>query len=182
MKKETDKLEQFIKNHRNDFETEFNSGGAWSKIESQLPKKRSRKSIWMRAAVFVGLLSIGWLIYERAHLTDKINEMENLTVSNKPYSEIESYYMQNIEEKTEIVNHLASEENIKVNTDLKSLNNKYKELKVQVKKQGGHPQLVNAMIQNLQMQIEILEQQLNILQDIQENSQNEKEKKNEISI
>jgi len=125
---------------------------------------------------------LGWLIYDRAQLTDKINELESLSVNNKPYAEIESYYQQNIEEKTALVNHISAEKNIKVNTDLKSLNKKYEELKAKVKDQGGHPQLVNALIQNLQTQIEILEQQLSILQDIQEYSQNEKQKENEISI
>lgn len=134
------------------------------------------------AASIALLLSLGWLIYDRAQLTDKINELESLSVNNKPFSEIESFYQQNIEEKTVLVNNMSVEKNIEVNTDLKSLNKKYEELKAKVKDQGGHPQLVNAMIQNLQMQIEILEQQLSILQDIQEYSQNDKKENNAISI
>lgn len=183
MKKGTDKLEQFIKDNKNDFDSEFNPENSWSKIESKISKKKSHSnSVWMMAASIALLLALGWLIYDRAQLTDKINELESLSVNNKPYSEVESYYLQNIEEKTMLVNHISAEKNIEVNTDLKSLNKKYEELKAKVKEQGGHPQLVNAMIQNLQMQIEVLEQQLSILQDIQEYSQNDKNENNEISI
>ncbi|ADR20888.1 hypothetical protein MATR_14860 [Marivirga tractuosa] len=183
MRKVTDKLEQFIKDNRNDFDSGFNPENSWSKIESKISTKKSNsRSIWMMAASIVLILSLAWLIYDRAQLTDKINELESLSVNNKPYSEIESYYQQNIEEKTILVNHISAEKNIEVNTDLKSLNKKYEELKAKVKKQGGHPQLVNAMIQNLQTQIEVLEQQLSILQDIQEYSQNDKNENNEISI
>lgn len=184
MSKVTDKLEQFIKDNRNDFDSEFNPERNWSKIESKISnnKRANTHSVWMMAASIVLILSLGWLIYDRAQLTNKINELESLSVNNKPYSEIESYYKHNIEEKTRLVKHISTEKNIEVNTDLKSLNKKYEELKAKVKKQGGHPQLVNAMIQNLQMQIVILEQQLSILQDIQEYSQNDKNKNNEISI
>lgn len=183
MKKETDKLEQFIKDNKNDFDSEFNPGNSWNKIESKIPRnKSSNNSLWMLAASIVLLLSMAWLVYDRAQLTDKINELESLSVNNKPYPEIESYYQQNIEAKTALINHISSEKNIEINTDLKFLNKKYEELKAKVKQQGGHPQLVNAMIQNLQTQIEILEQQLSILQDIQEYSQNEKQENNETSI
>ncbi|WMN11355.1 hypothetical protein QYS49_38085 [Marivirga salinae] len=183
MRKETDKLDQFIKDNKSDFESDFNPENNWNKIESKISKnKNQNNSVWMIAASIVLLLSLGWLIYDRAQLTDKINELESLSVNNKPYSEIESYYQQNIEEKTALVNQISTTKNIEVNTDLKSLNKKYEELKAKVKEQGGHPQVVNAMIQNLQTQIEILEQQLNILQDIQEYSQNENQENNAISI
>ena len=183
MKRVTDKLEQFIKDNKSDFEADFNPENSWNKIELKISKnKRNNNSIWMMAASIALLLSLGWLVYDRAQLTNKINELESLSVNSKPYSEIESYYQHNIEEKTMLVNHISKEKNIEVNTDLKSLNKKYEELKAKVKEQGGHPELVNAMIQNLQTQIEILEQQLSILQDIQEYSQNDKNENNEISI
>uniref|UniRef100_UPI0025CBAA71 hypothetical protein n=1 Tax=Marivirga sp. TaxID=2018662 RepID=UPI0025CBAA71 len=144
MKRVTDKLEQFIKDNKNDFDSDFNPENSWDKIESKISKnKGSNKSVWMMAASIAILLSLGWLIYDRAQLTDKINELENLSVNNKPYSEIESFYQQSIEEKTLLVNTISTEKNIKVNTDLKSLNKKYEDLKAKVKEQGGHPQLVN---------------------------------------
>ncbi|MGM0582067.1 MAG: hypothetical protein ACQETL_15395 [Bacteroidota bacterium] len=183
MKKETDRLEQFIKDNKNEFDSDFNPEKSWGKIESEISKKSpSYKNVWMVAASMILILSVAWLVYDRAQLTDKINELENLSVNDKPYSEVESFYQQNIEEKTLLVNQISKEKNININSDLKSLNKKYEELKAKVKEQGGHPQLVNAMIQNLQTQIEILEQQLSILQDLQEYSKNENQKKNEISI
>ncbi|WP_375578157.1 hypothetical protein ABWH96_14085 [Marivirga tractuosa] len=183
MRKETDKLEQFIKVNKKDFDSDFNPENSWSKIESKISKKKSSSNtVWMVAASIILLLSLGWLIYDRGQLTDKINELESLSVNDKPYSEIESYYQQSIEEKTALVNDISTEKNITINSDLKTLNKKYEELKAKVKEQGGHPQLVNAMIQNLQKQIEVLEQQLSILQDIQEYSQNDKQENNAISI
>jgi cytoskeletal protein RodZ len=183
MKKETDKLEQFIKDKKSDFDSEFSPENSWSKIESKISKKKHRNnnSIWMMAASIALLLSLGWLIFDRAQLTDKIYELENLSVNNKPYSEIEKFYQQDIYEKTALVNQISSNTNIKVDTDLRSLNKKYEGLKTKVKEQGGHPQLVNAMIRNLQTQIKILEQQLTILQDLEEFTHN-KNQENEISI
>lgn len=123
MNKTTDKLEQFIKDHKNDFDSDYNLENNWNQIESKISKnQRNNNSIWMIAASIVLLLSIGWLIYDRAQLTDKINELESLSVNNKPYSEIEKFYQQNIAEKTALVNHMSAEKNIEVNTDLKSLN------------------------------------------------------------
>lgn len=183
MKKDTDKLEQFIQDNRSDFQDNFDPANSWSQIESKISKqKRINSPVWMVAASIVLLLSLGWLMYDRAKLTDKIDELESLSVNEKPYSEIELYYQTSIAEKTALVNHISSEKNIKINTDLTSLNKKYEELKVKLKEQGGHPQIVSAMIQNLQTQIEILEQQLNILQDLKDYRQNENKGKNEISI
>jgi hypothetical protein len=183
MKKGTDKLEQYIKDHREELDSEFNPEKSWDKIEKNISNNKGNNfSIWMVAASVMLLLSLGWLVYDRIQLTDKIHTLENLSVKDKPYSEIESYYKQNISEKTALVSQLSEEKNIEINSDLKSLNKKYEDLKLKIKNQGAHPQLVNAMIQNLQTQIEILEQQLNILQDLQEYNQNDKQKNNEISI
>ncbi len=183
MKKGTDKLEQFIKDHKEELDSDFNPEKNWDKIENKISNSnRSNFSIWMVAASITLVLSLGWLVYDRIQLTDKINALENLSVNDKPYAEIESLYQQNITEKAALVSQISKEKKIDINSDLKSLNKKYEDLKMQIKKQGAHPQLVNAMIQNLQTQIEILEQQLNILQDLQEYSQNDKQKNNEISI
>jgi len=184
MKQETDKLEQFIKDNKNNFDSEFNPENSWNKIESEIskPKKRFKQPIWRVAASIALLLCLAWLVYDRSQLNDKINELENISVNNKAYSEIESFYQQSINKKTALVNQISEEHNITVNTDLKSLNKKYQELKAKAKQQGGHPKLVNAMIQNLQMRIEILEQQLDILQDLQEYNHNENQENNEISI
>lgn len=183
MKREKDKLERFIRDHKSDFDSDYDLTNNWDKIESRISNsKPNYRNAWMVAASLLLILSVAWLVIDRAQLTDKISELESLSVNNKPYSEIESYYQQNIKEKTLLVNQISKKKNITINSDLKSLNKKYEELEAKVKEQGGHPQLVNAMIQNLQTQIEILEQQLSILQDIQEYSQNENQKKNEISI
>lgn len=183
MKQEKNKLEQFIEDNKNNFDSEFISTDSWKKIESEISKpKRNRQPIWMVAASIILLLSVGWLAYDRAQLTTKINELENLSINNRPYSEIENFYQQSINEKTMLVNQISRNRNIDINSDLKTLNKKYEGLKVKAKEHGAPPQLVNAMIQNLQTQINILEQQLNILQDLQEYSQNDKNENNEISI
>jgi septal ring factor EnvC (AmiA/AmiB activator) len=182
MKKEIDKLGQFIKDNKDDFDSEFSPENSWRTIESKISKTNSGNNlIWMLAASIALLLSLGWLIYDRAQLTDKISKLETLSVNNKPYSEIEKFYQQDIYEKTTLVNQISSNTHVKVNTDLKSLNKKYEDLKTKIKEQGGHPQVVSAMIKNLQKQIEILEQQLTILRDLQEFTYN-KNQGNEISI
>ncbi|WKV11778.1 hypothetical protein [Marivirga harenae] len=183
MSKGKDKLEQFTKEHREELEIDFNLEVSWNHIEDRISQnKRSKFSIWMVAASIMLVLSVGWLIFDRIQLTNKINELENLSVNDKPYSEIEAFYKRNINEKALLVHQLTKKRNIRISSDLKSLNKKYEDLKLKIKKQGAHPQLVNAMIQNLQTQIEILEQQLNILQDLQEYSHNDKQESNEISI
>ncbi|SMG37326.1 hypothetical protein SAMN05661096_02439 [Marivirga sericea] len=182
MKKETDKLEQFINSNQSEFDSEFKPENGWRKLETKIStKNRNSQSIWMMAASIAILLSLAWMLYDRAQLTDKIYELENLSVNNKPYTEIENFYQQDIYEKTVLVNQMSVKTNIKIDTDLKSLNKKYADLKTKVKEQGGHPKLINAMIQNLQTQINILEQQLRILQDLQEFTHT-KNQENEISI
>lgn len=184
MKKETDKLEQFIEDNKYDFDSDFNPERNWNKIESKISKKNrhQRKNMWLVAASVVLLLSVSWLTYEKTQLTNKINELESLTFNGKSFSDIESYYRQGINEKVIQLNQVSIDKNIKVNPELESINKKYEQLKLQVKNQGSHPQLINAMIQNLQIQIEILEQQLNVLQDLQEYNENENPQNNEKSI
>ena len=72
MKKEKDKLEQFIKDNRDNFDSEFNPEQSWDKIESKIPNPNQHKrSIWMVAASIVLLLSVTWLIYEEINYLKK---------------------------------------------------------------------------------------------------------------
>lgn len=181
MKKHKDILEAYINKNKESFETSFDEEKVWNSIENKLSSKKEKKFNWFAAATILLALALGWLVYDRAVLTDKVYELESLMVNNRPFSEIEQFYQQHISEKSNLVNDMIEHKDLAVNSRIAELQNIYNDLKKQIKEQGPHPQLVNALVKNLQMQIEILEQQIYILQDL-DNLNNQKNRNHETSI
>lgn len=181
MKKDKDLLEAYINRNKEAFESSFDDEQVWNAIEQRLSLKKERKFNWFAAATVLLALALGWLVYDRAALNDKVYELESLMVNNRPFSEVEQFYQQHISEKSHLINEMAGQKDLSVNSRLPELQTIYNDLKQQIKEQGPHPQLVNALVKNLQMQIEILEQQIYILQDL-DHFKNQKERNHETSI
>ncbi|GAA5037311.1 hypothetical protein GCM10011506_33490 [Marivirga lumbricoides] len=187
MKTERDKLEEFIGNNRNAFEEEFDSSKGWEAIEKQITpslkdKKSTRKINWYAAASIALLLTVSWLIVDRISLNDRVNELESLTVDGRSYKEIESYYTQTINTKSQLVKEKASQIDYPIEQDLDELQRNYEALKLQLKDGVAHQKIVDAMIFNLRTQIEVLNAQLEILEEVKNYTQMQNEQQNEKEI
>ncbi|MDH5609299.1 MAG: hypothetical protein OEY56_07445 [Cyclobacteriaceae bacterium] len=160
-----DQFERFILDNRDGFEEDIsNEAGVWSRIERQLPPSRTSRGgwFWKVASVFLLLVSTVLVI-------DKIrnDEKDVAVVVNAEFIEVESYYTRQINERrTEIAQLVSGQMALDFNKDLEELDSMYLYLKEGMSRQEENPKLINAMIENLQLRIEILNQQLSVIQQI----------------
>lgn len=185
-----DNLEKFISNHRKDFDEEFSddkfSNNLWSKISEELEKPTQQtkvvqmvsvRKIWQLAACFATLLIIGlaaqFYYFQQQNLAQ--TSIERLVPE---LAEAEKFYFSQISQTKTVLKGYNLKE-IGVETDFKeieNLDNAYKELKRDFYDSGDKTAIISAMIQNLQLRTELLNQKLQIIKKA------EKIKKGEISI
>lgn len=186
-----DKLKDFIKNHRNDFDDAEAPADIWSKIDTRIDSVDNKPSSgntgkgvtmpkwWMAAASVVMLLTIGWLVNERFIMQDKMDEMQAVMVGGREYSQVEHYYVQQINQKKERLSAEVGKNDSLGTTfeeDLKALDTIYKRLKKHLKEGVTNDKVIDAMIINLRMRNDLLDQQIEILEKVK----NEKKQEDEI--
>lgn len=161
-----DQFEKFILDHRNDFDEKPDSGKVWKQIEKKLENKQKRdfSIFWKVAAVFL-LISTGYLLFEREFFESEDTGLEQYS----EFQKAEAFYTKLINEKREEINAYnmdgLKDEFIK---DLEQLDQSYLKLKATFKREASDQKLVDAMIKNLQLRIDILNQQLSILKRLNE--------------
>ena len=166
-----DKLEKYITEHRDQLDTREPDQNLWKKIESDLDNQDRYKwlsggFLW-KAASIVLLLAVIWLVADRieqddiARVTPEQSSIINL-------SEVENYYMDIIQVRQEMIKGYINkypELDQRFLNDLNKLNENYEQLRTNLEN-GYSDKLLNAMIVNLQMQIDVLNQQLEIIENI----------------
>ncbi|MBK6266332.1 hypothetical protein JKA74_14900 [Marivirga sp. S37H4] len=182
MKTDRDKLEDFIGKNRNAFEEDFNHEVSWDAIERKIKPKKKNSFNWLAAASIVLLLAVGWLIMDRYELNQKVDQLERLTVNGRSYEEIEKYYTYTIANKSQLVKEKSDQIDYPIHEDLNELQKNYESLKQQLKQGVPHQKIIDAMIWNLRTQIEILNEQLEILEEVQQHSNTQKNEKDEKHI
>jgi hypothetical protein len=183
MKKSSDKkdrLERFVRDNRDGFDTFLPQDSLWNRIEQQIPAPGSvgtrrfgrttgnLKSLlfdWRIAAGIFLAFCMGYLFF----LNHQYGVTRDLGVAiNAPaYAKEFNQYKLTIDGKRNEIIKLARnnpELSRDFAADLKGLELSYKNLKSDLGNAPNKEALVQAMIQNLQLQVELLNQQLNILQ------------------
>jgi len=192
-----DRLERFVRDNREAFDSEIPSDAFWNKLESRLdnelppitkdePKNgvvelNSRKIIrfdWrMVGMLFIGL-GLGYLFFLNAEYG--LFRDPQMALTAPAYAREFNRYNSMIEEKRNDLFKLANE-NPEIYEDfageLDQLEQNYKRLRTELTKTPNQDDLINAMIQNLQWQIDILNQQLKIINRINGN-----DKQNEVYL
>ena len=168
-----DKLEKFIRDHRELLDDKTPDKSVWSKIEEEIGGDHKKKQIdfslmWKAAAVFFFGLS-AYLLFQLNTTTnpDLQSELSHNGILQE-FEETEKFYISQISEKTaniEAIDHINPELAKNFQQDIHNLDSIYNELKQELS-QNSNEQVFNALIQNLQTRIEILNQQLNILQSL----------------
>jgi hypothetical protein len=177
-----DRLERFVRDNRDGFDTFLPQDSLWSQIESQLhnevpeiPEKAKKKIRrlsnpyfdWRIAAGVFLALGIGFLAY--------LNSEYGLTRDPRVALKVPTYarefnqYNVAIDQKREEIIKLArnNPELYKdFSADLESLETSYKNLRSNLSNAPNQEALLEAMVQNLQWQVDLLNQQLEILQRI----------------
>lgn len=177
-----DRLERFVRDNRDGFDTFLPQDSLWSQIESQLHNEipivseKSKKKIrrlnnpyfdWRIAAGVFLALGIGFLVYLNNEYG--ITRDPNVALKVPAYAREFNQYNVAIDQKRDEIIKLArnNPELYKdFSADLESLETSYKNLRSNLSNAPNQEALLEAMVQNLQWQVDLLNQQLEILQRI----------------
>lgn len=166
-----DRLEQFIRDHREDFDRHYPAPAVWDRISQELDKRDYRHqpkiyTIMKWAASVTVILTVGFALgmYAFAPEGGQATMMANLGQENyQRYQEIENYYTHQVAQKWEEVRSLKQQypsgEAHTLDEDLQQLDAIFNELKNELMKNHGadEDKIINALIMNYRTKIDILE-------------------------
>jgi septal ring factor EnvC (AmiA/AmiB activator) len=179
-------LEQFIQNHRQDFDMHEVPTGLWDKIDKSLGKEIepdevvfkfkkssiSRFKSWAIAASV--LLVMGYLSV--FYLNNKSDSTEQIVAEVAPqYGDKMVQYTSLIESKREEIKQIEVHDPVMYKefaSEIEKLNQDYQNLQTELSQTPNQEDLVKAMIQNLQVQLDILNRQLMIIEKVKEYQKN----------
>ena len=163
-----DRLEEYIKNHRDEFDQDSPPPMVWMNIEKNLDKeqnkdvvvKQTSTPIIMRimqiAAMFVVVMGVGLLIGLQINNGNK-NAFSSPQLQE--FVEAEKHYSKEIDKMWQVVNASSFDEKESIQEDLNALDAVYNELKNELlsNPNANTDYVVNAMINNYRAKIDILE-------------------------
>lgn len=167
-----DKLESYIRDNRESIEQHEPPESLWANIEASLRpvSKKNMMIYWRAAAVIFFALSIGLLV--KNYQTS--NELSSYMFNDTEFANTEQYYFKVINEKEILLTSsvqqypdLAAD----FKNDLSELSNNYQKLKADFDNNRSE-EVLNALIKNLRLQQELLNNQLNIIHLINEENEN----------
>ncbi len=187
MKKQEDRnLEQFIQNNREAFDNCEAPAGLWDKIDKSLGKEIrhnaepdeiiikfkkssiSKLKIWAMAASLTLLIGYVSVFY----LNNKSDSTEQIIAQVAPqYGDKMVQYTSLIETKREEIKQIEThdpEMYKEFATEIEKLNLDYQNLQTELSQTPNQEDLVKAMVQNLQVQLDILNRQLKIVESVKE--------------
>jgi hypothetical protein len=157
-------LEKYIREHRAEFDTEIPSEKTWNSLSEKLQKKKKKFSWkpYMAAASVMLFITCTWLI-----ANEKLNKNEALpsTVSEE-VQDAQVQFSSLIEIKRNELKQYKKDNPELVRDfehQLVELQLNYKQLLPQLKDEKKRDVVLQAVIDNLQMQVEILNQQIEIV-------------------
>ncbi len=176
-----DNLEKFIQKRRDAFDDKEPPKMAWGKIQEQIQKdnkKPRRISLWQFtriAAAILFLLAVGIVIGRQSSASSELATVEK----NYPeFLEAKKYYEYEVDEK---LAQLASYNyDTSLEEDMDQLDDFMNELREELEEapKGTEERIINAMINNYQAKLDILERVLEVAKST--NQINEKLKDDEI--
>ena len=183
----SNKLKKFIRDKRAAFDDEVPSGKVWENIEASFSVQQKKKFVlrplykWSMAAAAMLIIASGiYFIVNRdtAVTTAVTSETEDNKLPPEYASQM-NQFVQLIDTKQEELKTLAKEQPElynKFTTAINQLDSSYNTLKNQLSSTPNKEMLLEAMIQNLQLQLNVLNQQLNIINQIKESKKYNHEK------
>ena len=175
----SDRLEDFVRQHREEFDHRQPDPSVWLKINPEnMPLTRERKPLrWLRIAAAIALIFAGssagiwFLTGDRAGKADMAGEIY------VELQETEKYYTAMVAERYEELQPYLAKDPVAgemLSADMEELDQVYRELKADLKDNVANPEVIEAMILNYRVKLEILEDLLMQLKE-KENHDDEKE-------
>ncbi len=192
------RLEQFIKDHRREFDGEEPDPRIWKRVNDEINSKtkpgrvfKLNRMQWSAAAAIIIVIG-GSILYMNLDNGIKPPPGDGTTVQTAPpaqsdiISDINPTYAKEVYHFTQLIElkqtQLKQIEKVdpvlykQFMSDINKLDSSYLKLKEELPSNPNREQLLEAMIQNLQLQTELLNQQLQIIQKIKQ-SKNESNSK-----
>ena len=187
MKNQEDKsLEQFIQNNQEAFNNCEAPAGLWDKIDESLGKEVIQKSesdeivikfkkssisklkMWAMAASLILLIGYVSVFY----VNNKSDSTQQIIAEVAPqYGDKMVQYTSLIESKREEIKQIQTHDPVMYKefaTEIEKLNSDYQNLQTELTQTPNQEDLVKAMVQNLQVQLDILNRQLKIIDKVKE--------------
>ncbi len=179
-----DKLEKFIKTHRAALDQKEPKADLWDRISAEMaPEVKNIPAIRMlpywRAAAAIFLVVSVVLAFDK-FAGETAESTASTALTEQVMNEAESYYIGLINQKKDEISAYSDQfpSDNRFIEDINTLDSVYQELKTEMSN-GNEESVLNAMIQNLQLRIEVLNHQLEIIQSIEKAK---KEKNENINI
>ena len=168
-----DELEDFIRNNRQAFDDRKPSPRVWTRIERSMgfngTSWRQPLVLWRAAAMFFMGLSLFLLIPRQQMKTDHAQAM-------REFSDVEAFYVQQISHKVELIDEINGNDGLNGFThDFQQLEAMYLVLKEEMKARPSQ-KVKHALVLNLLVQIDLLNQHLHRLEEEREESGSEEKK------
>ena len=169
-------IEDFIREHREDLDVQRVPNKLWGEIQEKISVKPNEPPTFqinfLRIAAAVSLLIVSVAIYRYLSPHNLLeNQLDHqLAQINEQYAQQIASLKQNINQRREqVIDELQPYPSIrkKFSQDLSQLNVHYENLHQDLLTIDNQDILFKAMISNLQMQMQVLNQQLEILEEIQ---------------
>lgn len=171
-----DQLDDFIKKNREAFDDKVPSEKIWRNINASMqftsPGLWNSLGLWRAAAVIFMVLSVYLLIPKPVVKSDRTDLAAN------EFRDVEAFYFEQISEKIELIDGFQKTEGLNGFTqDFKQLEAMYMILKEEMKASPSH-KVKDALVLNLLVRINLLNQQLSKLD--KEYSKTDKKKDEEV--
>jgi hypothetical protein len=179
------RLEDFIKANKEEFDDLEPKADIWSRIEQQLPaqeievpKKREAKTFSLGfvlrvAAAVILVMGVSFLVY----LHSERNIGVDLAAINPEYAKQQVHYASLVETKrTELREIAKSDPQLykEFSSELAKMDSTYKKLNKDLATSPNQELVLQAMIHNLQIQTEVLNQQLGVLEQYNQMKKDQK--------
>ncbi len=164
-----DRLEEFIKENRAQFDTEEPRHSVWEKIDVELSDKKVKtlnSGMWFwKAAVVILIGAVTFLMIDRYNvepaLADEITTLDE-------FKDLETFYTSLItEKKSKIDSEIASDEFFTfLETDIQEIDAIYAELKKTFDEDQETPIVLNALVHLLRQKLHLLSSQLDAINEV----------------
>lgn len=161
------KLEDFVREHKDEFDSKLPSPDLWDKIENELEGKKPRVlKLWKLSAAIAAVLVIALATtlvlkpdnstkLKYANVSDP--ELLNLLETEAFYAKKVNFQMREINKCYDIYPDLKQD----LESDLNELDNMYKELRNDLNDNLYNREVIEAMIQNNRIRLEMVDRVLN---------------------
>jgi hypothetical protein len=170
------RLEDFIQNNREEFDEIEPRANLWNRIENELPQqfeeqKHDKKTFSLGfvlrvAAIVIMIMGVSFFAYLRHE-----KQTVNLAAINPEYAKQQVHYASLIASKrTELKTIAKSDPQLysEFSAEIAKMDSTYKKLNNDLATSPDQEKVLHAMIRNLQIQTEVLNQQLNVIEQFNE--------------